>query len=454
MNNVTRTGRLYLGYGGFALALTLAVLGQMALLRQQLAIASETQMQTVERVSQALVTHIEGRVRTLLSEPLTFQSIAAIQGVLDEYKGVDDVFNIRVSRIDRTVIASIRRNHLGKPEHLPLALAALEGRRSTSNEIAHGVRNYCVAVPIRIGGELWGAVVLYRNLEPTYATLQGVKRRIVGAAVGASSILLVLIGALLWLAAREVSLARQAEARQSRLALMGTMAASVAHEIRNPLNALSLSIEYLKRLALGGAASQQLPAPFVDDLSSMQHEVARLERVAQDFSDLARPPRIERRPIALNEVIEHVVASFRHLAQQRRIRFEVRLPAQDLLFEADPQRLEQVLVNLVKNALEATPAEGQVQISAFPQHHGLALEVTDSGAGMADAQRQKVFEPFYSTRAGGLGLGLHLSKRLIEAHQGTLTLASEHGKGTTVRVSLPLSTAAPLAPISLVPAAA
>ncbi|MBK7665462.1 MAG: hypothetical protein IPJ21_18380 [Sterolibacteriaceae bacterium] len=454
MKPVTRTGRLYLGYGGFALALTLVIFGQMALVQQQLTIASEAQMRTIERVTNALATHIEARVRTLLGDPVTSRSIAAVQGLLDEYKDTDDVFNIRVSRSDRTVIASIRRNHLGKPEQLPLALAALEGQYSTSNEIAHGMRNYCIAVPIRIGGELWGAVVLYRNLEPTYTTLQSAKRRIVGAAVGVTSILLALIGALSWLAVREVSLARQAEARQSRLALMGTMAASVAHEIRNPLNALSLSIEYLKRLATGAGASASLPAPLVDDLSLMQHEVQRLDRVARDFSDLAKPPRIERRVISPSVLIEHVAASFRHLARQRGIELEVRAPERGLLIEADPQRLEQVLVNLVKNALEATPPKGRVRIEAFTQRHRLEVQVADSGAGMSAAQRQKIFEPFHSTRPGGLGLGMYLSKRLVEAHQGTLSVESDQGKGTSVRVSLPLAVATTTTPVPLVPAAA
>ena len=95
-----------------------------------------------------------------------------------------------------------------------------------------------------------------------------------------------------------------------------------------------------------------------------------------------------------------------------------------------------------------------MRIEAFTQRHRLEVQVADSGTGMSAAQRQKIFEPFHSTRPGGLGLGLYLSKRLVEAHQGTLSVESDQGKGTSVRVSLPLAVATTTTPVPLVRAAA
>lgn len=430
---------LYLAYFAFACAVMIAAIGFVALVQRQQAIAFQAQMQTLVRTSEALAAHIESSVRAVLSDPPTAESIAAVQRLLDGYKALDDVFNIRLSRIDRQVVAAVRRKNLEKPESLPLMLAALEGQRGTSYESVDGTRNFCVAVPIEIGGKPWGAVVLYRNLEPAYATALAASTRIFWFTVATFALLLASIGALLWFAAREVRRAREAEAKQSRLALMGTMAASVAHEVRNPLNSLTLAIEYLKRRARAEDAAQFFPAELVEDLSAMQHEVHRLDQVVRDFSHLAKLPHIEPQTLTLDNSIEHVVKLFGPIAQQKGIRLLARQGSRDALVSIDPQRMEQVLINLVKNAVEATPNQGTVRIEADVDGDSLAVQVIDTGRGIAPEHQSMVFEPFYSTRSHGLGLGLFLSKRLVEAHHGTLTMTSERGKGTTFRISLPLA---------------
>lgn len=429
--------RLYLAYFAFVVAVVVAAVGFVYLVQRQQAIALQAQIQTVERTSDALATHIAAIVHATLGEAPDAQVIAAMQGLIDSYQVMGDVFNIRVSRADRTVVAAVRRKNLEKPEGLPIMRTAFEGKRGTSYETVDGVRNFCVAVPLQVAGQPWGAVVLYRNLEPTYATVQSASRRILWVTVDIFATLLLSVGVLLWLAQREVRQAREAEARQNRLALMGTMAASVAHEIRNPLNSLTLSIEFLKRRArnIGSSAAPDLD----EDLSSMQHEVKRLDQVVRDFADLSREPRIETRPMPLRDAIEHVVRLFRPVAQQRGIRLEAKLDAGDTVVEADPQRIEQVLVNLVKNALEATSAGGSVEVRTQVQGERLAVEVADTGVGIAPEQQALLFEPFHSTRSHGLGLGLYLSKRLVEAHRGMLTMTSARGKGTTFRIELPLA---------------
>jgi signal transduction histidine kinase len=254
---MTASRRIYLAYFALAVAVALGAVGFVVLVQRQQAIAFQAQFETVERTSEALATHIQANVRAALLEQPMSQGVAAVQAQLDGYKALGDVFNIRVSRSDRQVVAAVRRKNLEKPESLPIMLDAIAGKRGNSFETVDGIRNFCVALPIELAGKPWGAVVLYRNLEPMYATAQVANQRILWGTVGTFFMLLLSIGAVLLLAAREVRRAQEAEARQARLALMGTMAASVAHEIRNPLN---LSIEYLRRRASSGWTRPLTPA--------------------------------------------------------------------------------------------------------------------------------------------------------------------------------------------------
>jgi hypothetical protein len=220
--------RIYLAYFALAVAVAIGTMGFVILVQRQQAIAFQAQFETVERTSEALATHIQANVRAALLEQPMPQGVAAVQAQLDGYKALGDVFNIRVSRADRQVVAAVRRKNLEKPESLPIMLDAIAGKRGNSFETVDGVRNFCVALPIELAGRPWGGVVLYRNLEPMYATAQVANQRILWGTVGTFFMLLLSIGAVLLLAAREVRRAQEAEARQARLALMGTMAASCA----------------------------------------------------------------------------------------------------------------------------------------------------------------------------------------------------------------------------------
>ena len=428
--------RLHVAYLALAVALAVAALALAVLVNRQQDIARQAQIDTLERTSEALATHVAALVQNTLDDPDQEQAVRATQQLIDGYRLIGDVFNIRVSRGDRAVLAAMRRKNLEKPEGLPIMLTALGGKEARSYETVDGVRNYCVAVPLEVGGQPWGAVVVYRNLDPTHATLRTANRRILWVSGLTFAALLVSIAGLLWYASIELRRARVAQARQSRLALMGTMAASVAHEIRNPLNALTLAIEYLKRRAR--TASDAVPsAELAEDLSSMQHEVGRLEQVVRDFADLSREPRIEPQSTSLRGAIEHVINLFGPLARQREIDLSARYDDGGLMVNADVRRMEQVLVNLVKNAIEATPSHGIVEVRTAADEGRLVIEVVDTGSGIPVERQALLFEPFQSSRAHGLGLGLFLSKRLVEAHGGTLTMSSRPGEGTRLRIVLP-----------------
>ena len=196
--------RLYVAYLAFAIALVIAAVGLVVLVNRQQEIALQAQIDTLERTSEALATHVAALVQNALDNANEEQALRATQELIDGYKLMGDVFNIRVSRSDRAVLAAMRRKNLEKPEALPIMLTALGGSQARSYETVDGVRNFCVAVPLKVRGQPWGAVVVYRNLDPTYVTLRAANQSILWVTGLTFGALVLSIGGLLWYASLEV----------------------------------------------------------------------------------------------------------------------------------------------------------------------------------------------------------------------------------------------------------
>lgn len=220
--------------------------------------------------------------------------------------------------------------------------------------------------------------------------------------------------------------------RAERLAAVGTMAAGLAHEVRNPLNSAALQLQVLRRrLARGDSTPESLDgvAALVED------EIRRLERLVSDFLSFARPRPIELRPTALEGVCEEVVALVKPEAEAARVEIAVDLAPNLPVIQADPERLRQVLQNLVRNALEAMPNGGALTVRARQVKDFLELEVTDTGQGfVGDAP---VFDAFFTTKPRGTGLGLSIVHRIVSDHGGSVRVRSRPGD-TCFTVSLPV----------------
>lgn len=284
-------------------------------------------------------------------------------------------------------------------------------------------------------------MVLYRNLEPLHKTIAASQQNILWTSVATFAGLLAVVSGLVWFAAFKVRQAREIEAKSTRLAMMGTMAASVAHEVRSPLNALALNIDYLKRLAQKQSNAEPFPKEVAENLDTAQHQIARMEGLVRDFTQLAKPLAIQAEPVRLDAAINEVLRLFASSAAERRINLERELVTENAAVRAEPLRMEQVLINLMKNGLEATPEGGTIFVKTYKQlaSKQLVLEIHDSGPGIPPEQQALLFEPYQTTKASGLGLGLYLSKRIVEAHQGKLSVSSEIGRGATFQVALPLA---------------
>ncbi|MDC0678179.1 protoglobin domain-containing protein [Sorangium atrum] len=228
-----------------------------------------------------------------------------------------------------------------------------------------------------------------------------------------------------------------ARVRQSeKLAAVGTLAAGLAHEIRNPLNGAQLHVTFLER----GLARAGLKDPDTQEaIHVVRDEIRRLSALVSEFLDFARPQPLYLRPtpvVPLCERAARVAASSDGAGAQAVVKVD--LPSTDVVLDLDPAKIEQVLLNLLRNAIEAADAAGggTVTLRARRQPRHAVLEVEDDGPGIASPDAP-IFDPFFSTKPNGTGLGLAIAHRIVTDHEGTIEFQSRPGK-TLFRVTLPL----------------
>jgi signal transduction histidine kinase len=214
-----------------------------------------------------------------------------------------------------------------------------------------------------------------------------------------------------------------------RLATIGRFASQIAHEIRNPLNSISLNIELL---------ADEVPdenSESRDLIRSVQKELDRLNAIVGEYLQFARFPKPQLKRGRIEDVVADLVAAFR---PPSRVRFTVRLAAATPEIWLDAQLLRQALDNLTRNAVEAIEGEGTLELETATIDRFVVVRLRDSGKGIpADAQ-SRLFEPFFTTKSHGTGLGLATSQQILFEHNGHLLFESQPGKGTTFSLLLPL----------------
>lgn len=231
----------------------------------------------------------------------------------------------------------------------------------------------------------------------------------------------------------EEQVERERSQQQERLAAVGTLAAGLAHEIRNPLNGAQLHVSFLEKTLSKSADPEAIEA-----VSVVGDEIQRLARLVTDFLEFARPRPLQRAPTSARALCNRAIQLVSASADAARVEITADLPSRDLVFEADPQRLEQVVLNLLQNAIEAlAPHGGHVVVRARREPRHVWLEVEDDGPGLPGGD-PPVFDAFFSTKANGTGLGLAIVHRIVTDHGGTIDVDSRPGR-TRFRVRIPLT---------------
>jgi two-component system, NtrC family, sensor histidine kinase HydH len=291
-----------------------------------------------------------------------------------------------------------------------------------------------VYVPVRTrpDGDVIGVVELYKSPHALAQALRAGRLYIFIGAAAASVFLYLTLFGLARRADAIIGAQRKRLVESEILATVGEMGSAVAHGIRNPLAAIRSSAE----LALDGS-----PGSVRESAQDIIAEADRLEAWVRNLLSYSRPLSVAHESVALPEVVEGAVSHFAREMEKREIAGCTAL-AQDLpRTPGDAFLLGQVLHNLLANAIEAIQHSGTIEIAGralFAQKR-VELTVRDSGPGMSREQLERVFTPFYTTKPSGLGVGLALTKRIIERFGGSISIDSAPGRGTTVRLSMPIA---------------
>jgi PAS domain S-box-containing protein len=221
------------------------------------------------------------------------------------------------------------------------------------------------------------------------------------------------------------------------LSAMGELAMNLAHEIRNPLNAAVLQLHLLTRNLDRLEAEESTRVALKDRARIVGDEIGRLNRLLTEFLELARPRGIAREPVHVPRLADEVLDLEEESARGRGVTIVRELPADGCVAIGDREKLKQVTINLVVNALEAMKQGGTLTVRVRPDRERVMLVIEDTGPGIAPELLPNVFDPFFTTKEAGTGLGLSIVRKIVDQHGGDVDIESERGKGARVIVSIP-----------------
>lgn len=223
------------------------------------------------------------------------------------------------------------------------------------------------------------------------------------------------------------------DANQLRTAMSG-IARGVAHEFKNPLNAIALRLELLR-----ARVAEDVPDAEAD-IDVLAQEVTRLDRVVKTFLDLSRPVALDRQQVQVSDLVTEILTLVEPESARSGVILEWK-PVEDVVISADADLLRHALLNVVRNALDAMPAGGHLRVSVKRSGDQCEISVSDTGPGIPAELRQRIFEPFYSTKESGSGIGLAMTTRVLQMHGGSVDFECAPGQGTTFCLRLPVAPA-------------
>jgi signal transduction histidine kinase len=369
-----------------------------------------------------------------------FEKAIGVQSQIEDLGRQSDSEFVSFLDSDLNVVAHTDRGRIGQREKEPLVLRAQVDRHLISQIVdSGGGKKYLEVVqPVLLDESNLGYLKIGLSLGSMEIAWRNSLRAIVilGLAILAAGIFgMAAIFHNQHLHLQEVKGLEAEVLQRERLSAMGNLAAAVAHEVRNPLNAISMGLQRLK-LEFQPTEDQQDYSRLTE---LMLGETHRLNSIVEQFLSLARPVEIKAEALPLAEVLKELAAL--QASEAKRSGVKIRVVAAPNLpsLTADPNHLTQVLLNLMLNGLQAMPNGGTLTLEAKTSNGNCLIAVTDTGTGIAPENLSRLFEPYFTTKTKGTGLGLAISLRLIEAHGGKITAANLPGGGCRFEISLPLN---------------
>jgi signal transduction histidine kinase len=232
----------------------------------------------------------------------------------------------------------------------------------------------------------------------------------------------------------------RAKLQAERLAVLGSMAAKVAHEIRNPLGSISLNLDLVgEELQAFGNPNGRSADECQVLLREMRSQVVRISQVLQEYLGFARMPKSERAAVSLNNLLEEKLSFMQPLLQKTHVELEKSFDPDLPPVHADPEQLWEALLNLIRNAVEAMPHGGNLTVRTKRNGSQALLCIGDTGQGMTEEQARNLFVPFFTTKSDGTGLGLAHTQQIVNEHGGQINCATKRGEGSTFTIQLPLA---------------
>ena len=270
----------------------------------------------------------------------------------------------------------------------------------------------------------YAQVVVFHLLGLTVGWLAAAQRRLTGRYRDAA--------ASLERANRELRESHEHLRRADRLSALGEIAAGLAHEIQNPLAGIKGALEIVASRANPGS-------PEAEFAEIGGKELARLDTLVREFLMYARPRDPALRPTSIRDLLERVAALLRPEADKKQVTLLLEYSDASPTLALDPEQMTQVILNVVLNAIQASPSGGRVRIQESAEADCAQIDVIDEGPGIAPEHLSRIFDPFFTTKTRGTGLGLATSQRIVTAHRGTITVLPGSASGSIFRIRLPLS---------------
>jgi signal transduction histidine kinase len=386
---------------------------------------------------------------------LSFRREIGVQRLIQDLGRQTGVAGVTLLDRNFTVLAGSDAALVGRHEEdgflrEALQANALRGRRKTEPD---GREVYQIVKPFALEQKQVGLLRLDLGTEGLAGVTRQAQRGILFYSLG---LLLVGVGgavAIFWIQARNLAERRELEAamaREQRLSAVGNLAAGVAHEIRNPLNAISIGLQRLRREFPPVDPGPR--AEYTRFTQIMQSEIARLNDIVNRFLSLARPARHSLNEEPLAPILKELVTLLSSQAQAQQVRIVEELTLGEAMVRMDRQQLTQAFMNVLLNAIQAMPTGGTATVRAdVAASQGgnptsgesvAKISIADTGPGISPEILERVFEPYFTTKDDGTGLGLALTHKIIQDHHGSIRAESKPGAGATFVITLPIARAA------------